>query len=237
MARAIIVTRSEPGAGETAYRLAALGFMPVLSPMLRLQTTGESLPELGGVQGLIFTSANGVRFFCDQSDRRDLVAWCVGPATCDAAVHAGFANCRNADGDGAGLADHVAAHSSPQVGRFVHIANAAARGDVAARLRTAGFEVVFARIYEAVAADALPPSVHAALAGDQASILLVHSAKGAAALAALVRDIDLSRHGLAAISLAAARPLAGRRFAAVAIANAPNEDALVAELLRLDATL
>lgn len=237
MGRRVIVTRSEPGAGDTADRLAALGFMPVLAPMLSLQATGERVPDLGGAQGLVFTSANGVRFFCDQSDRRDFAAWCVGPATFEAARRAGFADCRNADGDGAGLADHVAALCDPAAGPLVHVANAAARGDVAARLRAAGFGIVFAPLYAATPARDLPGPARAALSGQEPCIVLIHSAKGAAAFAGLAGGIALARHGLAAISPAAAKPLDGRAFAAAAIARTPNETALVAALAGLDATL
>ena len=233
----VIVTRAEPGAADTAQRLVAAGYRPVLSPMLALVRTDVQLRNLAIAAGVIFTSANGVRFFCGESTRRDLVAWCVGPATFAAASAAGFATCHNADGDGAALADLITAQARSKGGPLIHVANAAAQGDLANTLRARGFDVVFAPLYAAEPVQHLTDAAEAVLRTNQPSIIAVHSAKGAAAFAEAAAELDLTGQYAAAISEQAAQPLCAIALADVVIAAAPNEDALFVAISRAAATL
>lgn len=222
----VIITRAQPGADETDKRLRSIGLRTALSPMLELARTETPLPPLEDVSGLLFTSANGVRFFAQASDRRDISAWCVGPATFRAATEAGFVDCYNAEGDGRALADFVVARLDPADGALLHVANAAAAGDVARRLETAGFEVVFAPLYEAQPVVSLSNEVIDVLKREAAAIILVHSAKGAAAFAAAAKHLELGRHSAVAVSVKAARPLSTLGLKAVEISSEPNEDGL-----------
>ena len=86
MSLPVIVTRAEPGASETMARLAAMDVTPIASPMLSLARLKADLPDLSAVQHLVFTSANGVRFFTEASTLRAAKAWCVGPSTAAAAL-------------------------------------------------------------------------------------------------------------------------------------------------------
>ena len=56
--RPVLVTRTAPGASETAGRLQQLGLHPVVSPMLDLAARDVALPALDAYEGLIFTSAS-----------------------------------------------------------------------------------------------------------------------------------------------------------------------------------
>lgn len=225
----ILVTRAEPGASETAMRVSALGLDPILSPALEIVATGHTPHSaIDGAAGLIFTSANGVRFFAEASLRRDLPTWCVGLATSEAAEEAGFADVRNADGDADTLFEVIAA--APDAGPLVHVANAHAAGELAARLAGAGREVRFCPLYETVPAKALPPAAAAALKSGAVAAVLFHSARGAAAFAALAKDFDLSRTAFVAVSGKALAPALSLRPGRTAIADRPNEDRLLAAL-------
>lgn len=227
--KAVLITRAEPGASETAARLEAMFYLPLVSPALDIVSTGAS-PDaaLYGAAGLIFTSANGVRFFAAASDRRDLTAWCVGPATSEAAVEAGFSDIRHADGDAGDLFDLIAA--APDTGPLVHLANAHAAGDLAARLQSIGREVRFCALYDTVPASSLTPDAEAALAEGRVSAVLIHSAKGARAFAALAFHHDLSRTALVGLSQKALAPAATVEAGQRLVAERPNEDSLLAAL-------
>lgn len=227
---AVLVTRAEPGAGETAARLDGLGIEAVVSPMIALSLAAPLPPlRLDGAQGLLFTSANGVRFFTKVSARRDLTAWCVGPATLEAARGAGFpARCAHGDADA--LAGLVISEADPAAGPLVHVANAAAAGTLAARLGTAGFEVRLVPLYRPSPAGALTDPAAGALRAHRVCAVLFHSARGADAFAALARGLDLSQTAAVAISQRAAMPLAGLAWARLILADHPDEDHLMAAL-------
>lgn len=223
----VLVTRSAPGCFETAERLEAEGFEAVISPAIEICPLPTALPDLEPISGLVFTSANGVRAFCDRSARRDFTAWCVGPATTESAMAAGFQSVHNADGDAETLADIIIQRNEPSATRLLHVANDAAAGNLVKSLENAGFAAEFAPLYTTRPASALAPKAQCALSGGRLSSILVHSAKGAAGLLPAVRAERVDTTCLVAISDRAARPLQTLAWNRIQIADAPNEDALI----------
>ena len=130
------ITRAQPGAARTAARLSALGFDPVVAPLLKIRALPQPAPDLTDVAALVFTSRNAVSAFASLTAARDRSVLTVGDATAEAARAAGFADVRSASGDLKALAQLIAADLPP----FVHgnvLLHPAARepaGDLAALL-------------------------------------------------------------------------------------------------------
>src|SRR5580658_8920465 len=40
----VLITRPQPGASETAARVASLGFLPIIAPVIRIEPTPAHLP-------------------------------------------------------------------------------------------------------------------------------------------------------------------------------------------------
>ena len=227
----IIITRAEPGAAQTAARLTAMGVSHILSPALELAARDEILPDLSRYAGLIFTSANGVRFFAEASAERGLPAWCVGPATASEAVREAFTPVHQSSGDAHDLAHFIAHHWHAHTPKtLLHIANAASRGVVKEALESEGFKIDFVPLYEARPAESLAPDAAVALEADQASIVLIHSSKGAEAFLGLAKAVDLSKTRFVTISEQAARPLQAVKTGGVTVASHPDEDHLLEAL-------
>ncbi|WP_081811207.1 uroporphyrinogen-III synthase [Hyphomonas beringensis] len=230
----VIVTRAEPGASETAERLARLGFRAISSPMLVLKELDDVAPDLSDVSNLIFTSANGVRFFMQAmggmtAQLAGLTAWGVGPATNAAIQEAGFGLHVEGDGNAEDLAAMIL-KSDPDSGGFLHVANSAAAGDLVRRLREGGRMARFQALYETVPAAHLAAKAQQAIQAPDDCIVLIHSAKGAAAFLSAVDKISLETSILIAISEAAAAPLSDAGAKRLLHAERPNEDALMAAL-------
>ena len=210
--RRVWVTRAEPGAARTAARLTALGFEPLVAPLLAIRPLAPAI-DLTGVAALAFTSRNGVAAFAALTPDRALPVFTVGDATAQAARDAGFTEVRSAAGDVHALAALIAAAAPGPV-----LAPGAAEpaGDLAALL--AGKAVVRALpVYEAVETDIPAP------AGFDA--VLVHSPRAARALAMHAWALD-DRLAVA-ISAAAAGPLEDLGLKEIRIASAPTDDALL----------
>ena len=101
--RCVLITRPEPGAGETAERIRQLGFEPVQAPMLRVKVLPVRLP--GGVQAILVTSGNAIAGLSEIDRSIRLLA--VGDATADRARAAGFTDVTSAGGDAGDLAELV----------------------------------------------------------------------------------------------------------------------------------
>lgn len=226
-----IITRAQPGAAETAALVAQLRLQPIISPALQLAASPDvTLPDLSAYSGLVFTSANGVRFFAERHARRDLTAWCVGPATLAAAAAAGFSDRQASAGDAKDLAALIMRARPASAGPLLHIANRAARGVLAEQLNSNGYQVSFCPLYHAKPAASLSPEALQAISQSGRCHLIIHSAKGADAFCQLAKHLPLAHLVATAISKQAAGPLKNLTLDAIHIAAAPNETALMAKL-------
>lgn len=232
--RPVLITRTAPGASETAERLRQLALEPVASPVLDLAARDVPLPTLSAYEGLIFTSANGVRFLAEATPDRTLAAWCVGPATASEAIREGFSPVHQSSGDAGDLAHFIAHHwHKGRPRRLLHVANSAAKGIVKQALGAEGFEVDFLPLYETRTAASLSREAEALLTRGEPFIILIHSAKGASALLALAGSALARDQVFVAISSQAAAPLAEKGFQNVTLADHPDEDHLIAALQRV----
>lgn len=225
----VIVTRAEPGASQTAKRVNDLGCAVIKSPAISLQLA-EPVPELAleRAAGLIFTSANGVRFFAQVSAERSITAWCVGPATFSEAESAGFQDIRNADGDSRDLIELIKREADKRAGHLVHIANTAAAGNVRGELTDIGFDVRFAGLYTPVDTARLSPGATEAIYSEVPICVLIHSAKGAKSFARLAQNNPYKNLTFICVSESAAAPILG--LGQTQIAARPNEEELLRAL-------
>lgn len=234
----VIITRAAPGAAETEARVQQDGFRPVLSSTIKLfRDNSVILQDIRLYSGLIFTSANGVRFFAEETDDRSLPAWCVGPATAQAAEKAGFLHVHESAGDAVDLAHFIAARQPQGLKPLLHIANSAAKLVVKNVLKTHQFDVDFQPLYRTHTVDTLSQAATDCLRSEEPVIVLVHSTKGAAGFAALSSDLPRDHLIGVAISEQAAAPLLEAGIACPHIAAHPNEAGLMAALDQARATL
>lgn len=234
----VIITRAEPGASKTFKGVGALGLQPILSPALILQADPDvDLPDVNGLSGVIFTSANGARFYAERENDRGLTAWCVGPATARAARDVGFEEVEESSGNASALAATIASTIAPPEKPLLHVANSAAKGDLQRELKMRRYKVKFAPLYRAMTAPGLSPEAQSLLQTKTPGIVLVHSAKGSDAFLELVADHSHAGLSVVAISSLAAAPLEAAGLTNIHIATTPNERSLMDALKQAAATL
>jgi uroporphyrinogen-III synthase len=207
-------------------------FRPVVSPILAIVPRPAPL-DLDGLQGLVFTSANGVEQFAAQCAERGLTAWCVGEMTAAAARRAGFA-ARSADGAVGDLAALVAAGHRPGAGGFLHLRGTHAAGDLVAMLAARGVPARAAVIYEQ-APQPLTGQARALLRAGGIDVVALFSPRTARLFAAAGRGAgwDLSRSVAVSLSAAADAALVGLAPGVRRVASAPTRAGMLAELARL----
>jgi uroporphyrinogen-III synthase len=213
----IWITRTQPGASDTAERLCALGHEPVIDPVLEVRKLTPKI-DLDGVTALAFTSRNGVEAFAALSPTRDLPLFVVGDATADAARAAGFASVRSAGGDVEALAELI------NVEGLVLCPGAAEPAtDLPTLLARRGVETRAAAVYETVALH--PTTALSQLAALDA--VLVHSPKAARVLAGLIAPAAAPHLLFACISEKAAKPLIDAGHQKLRAAQFPDEAGLL----------
>ena len=220
--RRVWITRAQPGAARTAARLTALGFTPLVAPLLAIRPLPDAssqTPDLTTVAALAFTSPNGVAAFAALTpDLRDRPVFAVGDATAEAARDAGFTDARSAAGDIHALTALIKA--SPIHGLILAPGAREPAGDLPALLP--GCQIQRLPVYAAEETGAVPPA-------DFDAVLL-HSPRAARALAACLNP-DAARNRLVVcISPAAAVPLQGLSFTEIHTAEAPDEASMLTAL-------
>ncbi len=191
----LLVTRPEPDATRTANALSALGHQVTIAPLLTMRILPEARLPKRVFQGLIITSANGVRALKDHPER-DLVAkqpvYAVGDATALAARRAGFATVTSAGGDVGELTTHLAATLKPDAGPLLHLAGDVVASDPAGKLHDAGFQVHTTALYAMDPVQALPEQAKSALNSDKLDGILLYSRRTAAIFALTIRRAGLA---------------------------------------------
>ncbi|MCO6414774.1 uroporphyrinogen-III synthase [Siccirubricoccus sp. KC 17139] len=231
-APAVLITRPEPGAAETAARLAARGWQPLEAPALVLAARPFVLPRTA--QALLLTSRAAARCLPDALPR-SLLVLAVGEATAAEACSHGFVNILAAEGDAAALARLAVARLSPAAGPLLLAVGAGYGRELVAALRAAGFRVLRRVAYAAHPAAALPEAAREALARGTVGAALFFSPRSAHAAIALLRQAGLGGSAAAVEALAISPRVAEAARAALApftwralkVAARPDQDSLL----------
>ena len=229
---AVLVTRPEPGAADTARRVAALGWRPVLAPALVLAPRSADRP-LPAAQALLLASRAAARAVAPGVSSQ-LPVFAVGEATAAEARAHGFVNVTAAEGDAAALAALARARLDPAAGPLLLAVGAGYGAELAAELRRGGFRVRRRVVYSAEPAAALPDEARAALAAEAVVAALFFSPRSAGCAIALLRAAGLAgtlaRAEALAISPRVAAVLAAApdpRWRGLRVAARPDQDSLL----------
>jgi uroporphyrinogen-III synthase len=118
----------------------------------------------------------------------------------------------------------------PGAGKLIHVSGADVAGDLAGRLRAAGFSTERRIFYEAVAAAALPEEALRRLRDGRLDVVLFHSPRGARVFCELAQSAAPgASDGLiaAALSQKVAAAAGALTWRAIMVAPAPNDAALL----------
>lgn len=229
-----LVTRPRDDAVALAAELERRGLSVVVEPLLDIVALDDVAIDCVGVQGILATSANGVRALAARLPDRFLPVWAVGDASARVARELGYVRVESAGGDVDDLAALVAGACRPADGAFLHAAGTVTAGDLAGRLEQAGFQVRRVVLYQARPAKRLSDALCRSLASGGIDLALFFSPRTAATFATLVADAgggnDLAGVTAYALSPAVARELAALPWSAVRVAQAPTQAALLAAL-------
>lgn len=223
----ILVTRPEPGASETAARLAALGRRALLAPMLTI--VPRPLTDAAPPQAVLVTSGNALGALPEGLHGVKLLA--VGDATAARARAAGFADVRSAGRDAEALALLAAQVCRPGYGPLLLASGAGQGMALAAALRARGFHVRRRVAYAAAPVPSLPEAAAAALREGAVRAALFFSAETARVFVTRLRQA-LPAESVGNIVALALSPSVGRAlfplpWRAIRVASHPNQDELL----------
>ncbi len=239
-----LLTRPRAESEALAVTLAAEGVESLIEPLIDIAPLPDVAIDLGGVQALLLTSANGARVLAAALPRNDaafgLPVFAVGDATATAARQLGFAQVKAAGGDVQSLTALVEAQLSPDGGRLLHTAGRAVAGDLVGGLRASGFDALRIVLYEATAAETLSEGVRRALAAGGVDLALFFSPRTARVFVKLANDAALADAMPQVVALclsdAVAQSLSVMRWRHVIVAGEPTLPAVIDAVRRAATT-
>lgn len=233
MKRRVLVTRPEPGASETATRLAEAGFVALVLPLTEIVPAApDPFPDPDGCDVVTATSANAMRHVPAAllAGLANKPLFAVGETTARAARQAGFRTVRTAAGTATDLAALIAAETKAGA-RVLHLAGRDRTAGFAEELRRSGFAVSIAELYRAEEVSQSTDFVERLLGGGPAWGAPVFSTRGGALLAALARRPQLRKAFentcYFCISQKAADPLREAGLPRVTVSDEPTEESVL----------
>ncbi len=227
----VLITRPEPGASDTAARVAAIGLVPIVAPLLAIRLIPVRTPPKR-MAAVLLTSGNAIDALAVLP--RSLPVLAVGGATARRAMRAGFTDVASADGDATALAALVRTRFRPSNGTLLLAAGQGQSLALAANLRAAGYRVTRRVVYAAVPVPQLPDQARAALLDNRTRTVLLFSAESAAHFVRLVQRAGLlaALAALEAITIGprAAMALKHSPWARIRVAAKPPQDDMLALL-------
>jgi len=244
----VLVTRPEPGGKRTAERLAELGHDPVLMPLFEtiVTATVDDLPPVGGIGGLIATSARAFAMFDTadviESGLGDVPIHAVGPATAQAANEAGFRDVRDGGGTAQALSETLseAWKSGLRDGKptlLVYLAGKPRTPVIEAALQVENIDYSVVDCYQMNEISYSTDILKSDILSPPPDVVLLYSANAVRRFLALVntkdldKTLDLTR--FVCLSAAIAGELPQNWQGRAAAAEHPDEDSLLASLAGL----
>jgi uroporphyrinogen-III synthase len=228
----VLVTRPEPGASATAGQLRALGFAPLLAPLLAVETLPAALPPAAGLRAIVVASQHALPALA--ASHAGLPVFAVGDRTAEMAERHGFASVRSAEGDAVALAGLVARTLAPEGLPLLLAAGQGQGHRLAGLLVQAGFAVERREVYAARPAEALPGPARQMIEARRPGRVLLFSRETALCFKRLIQGSNLMESlvflDLAAMSHPVADAAGGLPWRSIRVAMTPTEKAVLALL-------
>lgn len=231
----VLNTRPDTDSAELLTELEQRGYRHLSAPMLSINFPPIERPvDIAPYQGVVFTSANGVRAFTKLSEDRNLTAYCVGDATARMCKLCGFDDVYSANGDIHDLAALILRMVDAKQGPLFHPAARKPAGDLGEMLKTRGYRVDRQTVYEAEESKTLPDAVISALRNHDIDAILFFSPRTAESFVKLVQRYnlqqDLSETNAICLSPAVQSKISDLTWHRTLVASQPTQEYLLSEL-------
>ena len=137
----ILLTRPLEDCSEMIIRFKSLGHEVSHLPLLRVDKLDYEEINFLDFKGIIFTSANAVKFLDHKNIDKNLLCFCVGSATEKKARSAGFQNVIAAEGNVGNLKELILQNFDQKDGQLIYISGETISVDLDRQLINEGYSV------------------------------------------------------------------------------------------------
>ena len=137
----ILLTRPLEDCSEMILKLQSLGNQVSHLPLLTIDKVSYDETDLLNLKGIIFTSANAVKYLDVKKIDKKLLCFCVGDATEKKARGSGFQNIITAGGNVENLKELIFQNFEPKSGKIIYVSGETISVDLDQKLLKEGFNI------------------------------------------------------------------------------------------------
>ena len=137
----ILLTRPLEDCSEMILKFKSLGHQVSHLPLLEINKVNYSEKSFLNFKGIIFTSANSVKFLDLKQIDKNILCFCVGNATEKKARSAGFQKVISAEGNVENLKELILQNFNPKDGKLIYVSGETISIDLDQQLSNEGYNI------------------------------------------------------------------------------------------------
>jgi uroporphyrinogen-III synthase len=137
----ILLTRPLEDCSEMIIKFKSLGHQVSHLPLLKIEKLDYEQTNFSDYKGIIFTSANAVKYLDHKNIDKNLLCFCVGSATEKKARSGGFQNIIAAEGNVGNLKELILQNFDQKDGQLIYISGETISVDLDRQLINEGYSV------------------------------------------------------------------------------------------------
>ena len=137
----ILLTRPIEDCSEMILKFKSLGHQVSHLPLLEINKVNYSEKSFLNFKGIIFTSANSVKFLDLKQIDKNILCFCVGNATEKKARSAGFQKVISAEGNVENLKELILQNFNPKDGKLIYVSGETISIDLDQQLSDEGYNI------------------------------------------------------------------------------------------------
>ena len=188
----ILFTRSLEDSKDLILRFNELGHKVSYMPVIEIKKVDHDLINFNNFKGLIFTSANSLKFINSKEVDKNIFCFCVGSATEKKALSLGFQNVISAEGNVRNLKEIILRNFNSNVGKILYLSGELISKDLDKELNLLGYDIKRIINYTAKPIREIDQKFLENLKSSVPDILYVYSQNSALSLLNLINKYNLN---------------------------------------------
>jgi len=188
----ILFTRSLEDSKDLILRFNELGHKVSYMPVIEIEKVDHDLINFNDFKGLIFTSANSLKFINSKEVDKNIFCFCVGSATEKKALSLGFQNVISAEGNVRNLKEIILRNFNSNVGKILYLSGELISKDLDKELNLLGYDIKRIINYTAEPIREIDQKFLENLKSSVPDIIYVYSQNSALSLLNLINKYNLN---------------------------------------------
>ena len=188
----ILFTRSLEDSKDLILRFNELGHKVSYMPVIQIKKVDHDVINFNDFKGLIFTSANSLKFINSKEVDKNIFCFCIGSATEKKALSLGFQNVISAEGNVRNLKEIILRNFNSNVGKILYLSGELISKDLDKELNLLGYDIKRIINYTAKPIREIDQKFLENLKSSVPDILYVYSQNSALSLLNLINKYNLN---------------------------------------------